>query len=220
MGLFGSKKKAADETETTTTSEAVDLGKQSGKISLAKGSAVTIDKSDVIKARCTWSSATDYDLYALVLLKNGETLVVSTFGSQDQPNPTTSVLNGAVRHMGDVGRGAAGIAEETIEIRMTDEIEAVFPIAYSAQSNGTGSFHKYNVSCSIENGVGTEVTIDSDNASRHMAIFTLAIGGIYNTTNGVRIEALEKYSRMMSEKRPAIVKGKLVMDKGSLNLFK
>lgn len=223
MGIFGSKKNETPDSAPAATSAPttpVDLGKQTGKISLTKGSSVTIDKSAVITARCTWSSSTDYDLYALVLLKNGQTLVVSTFGSQEQPNPTPSVLNGAVKHLGDVGRGVAGVAEEVIEIRMTDEIEAVFPIAYSAQSNGTGSFRKYKVSCSIENGAGTSVTIDSENASKKMAVFTLAIGAIRNTANGVRIEALESYSKMMSEKRPAIKDGKLVMDAGSLNLFK
>lgn len=217
MGLFGSKKNDAPVSAPAAT---VDLGKKTGKISLTKGSSVTIDKSAVITARCTWSSSTDYDLYALVLLKNGQTLVVSTFGSQEQPNPTPSVLNGAVRHLGDVGRGAAGLAQEVIEIRMTDEIEAVFPIAYSAQSNGTGSFYKYKVSCAIDNGAGTSVTIDSETASKKMAVYTLAIGAIRNTADGVRVEALESYSKMMSEKRPAIVGGKLVMDAGAQNLYK
>lgn len=225
MGLFGFKKNKNENTPAASTPAAasapmVDLGKQSGKISLAKGSSVTIDKSDVIRARCSWSSSTDYDLYALVLLKNGQSMYVSTFGSQADRNPASSVLNGAVRHLGDVTSGVSGQAEEIIEIRMTDEIEAVYPIAYSAQSNGTGSFRKYQVSCAIANGAGTEVTIDAKNASSHDNIYTVAIGAIRNTADGVRIEAMEAYSSPTSEKRPAIVNGELVMDAGSRNLYK
>lgn len=236
MGIFDKFKKQASEPEqssaqqppqqpqhapaSATPSGGLDLGKTSGKLSLAKGSRVTIDKTPVITARCTWSSHTDYDLYALVLLKTGEVLTVSTFGSQAQPNPTPSVLNGAVKHLGDVTRGVKGLAEESIEIRMNDEIEAVFPIAYSAQSNGTGSFYNYGVSCGISNGAGAEITIDSANANRASNVYTLAIGAIRNTSDGVQIEALEQYSRGNSENRPAVVKGQIIMDRGSQNLYK
>jgi tellurite resistance protein TerA len=231
MGLLDRFKKqdtapvAAQPTQATpapsaSPAQGLDLGKTTGKLSLAKGSRVTIDKTPVITARCTWSSNTDYDLYALVLLKSGEVLTVSTFGSQAQPHATASVLGGAVKHLGDVTRGVKGLAEESIEIRMTDEIEAVFPIAYSAQSNGTGSFHKYGVSCGITNGAGAEVTIDSSNANKASNVYTLAIGAIRNTADGVQIEAIESYSSGNSENRPIVVNGAIIMDRGSQNLYK
>ena len=198
----------------------LNLGKKTGTISLEKGSRVTIEKTAVITARCEWSSNTDYDLYALVLLRNGQELVVSTFGSKSQKNPTPTVLNGAVRHLGDVGRGAKGIAEETIEIRLTDEVEAVIPVAYSAQSNGSGSFRRYKVSLGIDNGQGTRVTIDSKNASNDDGVFTVAIGVIRNAADGVVVESLEAYSKRGSENRPAFLNGQLVMDAGAKNLFK
>lgn len=214
MGLFSSKNKVED-----TAPSSLSLSKP-GKINLEKGSSVKIEKTQVIKARATWSSNTDYDLYALVLLKSGEVLTVATFGTVDDPSAVSSVLNGAVKHLGDVGRQSSGTAEETIEIRLTDEIEAVFPIAYSAQTNGGGSFNKYKVSLGIDNGAGTEVNIDSKNASKNPAVYTVAIGVIRNSSDGVVIESLEKYSRMVSEKRPAIIDGKLVMDAGSQNVYK
>jgi tellurite resistance protein TerA len=213
MGLF-SKKAAPVEASSPVAAS------QGGKINLSKGSSISIKKTPLIRARASWASATDYDLYALVLLKTGEVLTVATFGTVDDRNPTSSVLNGAVRHLGDIKRVATGDAEEIIEIKMTDEIEAVFPIAYSAQSNGGGSFRQYKVSLGIDNGAGDEVTINSDNASKNPAVYTVAIGAIRNTPNGIVIEALENYSRMMSEKRPAIVNGKLVMDAGSVNIAK
>jgi len=230
MGLFGlGKKDNAAATPSATPapavapaapSQGIDLGKRSGNISLEKGSRVTIEKTQTIKARATWSSNTDYDLYALVVLKSGQVLTVSTFGSQAEPNPTASVLNGAVRHLGDVGRGVKGLAEETIEINMTDEIDFVVPIAYSAQSNGTGSFRKYQVSLGINNGAGTEVVIDAKNANNSSTIYSVAIGIIRNTSNGVQIESLEEYSQNGSESRPAIVNGQVVMDAGAVNLYK
>lgn len=223
MGLF-SKKASTPEPAAAPAAPAptLDLGKKSGKISLEKGSRVTIEKTQVIKANVSWSSSTDYDVYALVLLKNGTVLTVATFGTVTDPNPTASVLNGAVRHLGDVvARGAsAGRAVETIEITMTDEIEAVFPVAYSAQSNGTGSFRRYQVSMSIDNGAGTEVAIDANNASNKNSIYSVGIGAIRNTPNGVQIEALEQYSKPGSENRPLVVNGTLVMDAGAKNVYK
>jgi len=229
MGLFDFAKKATGSDQATNSAPApaapastggIDLGKKSGNISLAKGQRVTIDKTPVIRARATWDSNTDYDLYALVLLKDGTQLVVSTFGSKEQPTPTPTVLNGAVRHLGDVGRGSKGQAEEIIEIKMTDDIVSVVPVAYSAQSNGTGSFRKYKVSLSIDNGAGTEVSIDAKSASMNPIIYSLAIGAIRNTPQGVVIEHLEKYSKTGSENRPAFRNGEVVMDAGAQNLYK
>lgn len=195
----------------------VDLGKKTGKISLAKDASVTIANSDVIVARCTWPSKTDYDIYALVLMKDGSVKVVSTFGSDAQPNPTPSILNGAVKHMGDVGRDAVGIGEETIEIRFTPEIEAVVPVVYSAQSNGEGSFKQYRVSCGISNGKGDEVSIEASVANSNRNVYTVAVGIIRNTSDGVKVEALEAYSKPHNENRPDFVKGELVMNVGSRN---
>jgi len=224
MGLFGlGKKDNTPEVATPVAAAPVDVnpGKLSlGKISLEKGQQVTIEKTALVKATCTWSSSTDYDIYALVLLRDGRTLTVSQFGSEEQPNFTPSVLNGAVKHLGDVGRGAKGDATEIIEITMTDEIEAVIPVAYSAQSNGTGSFRRYAVSLGIDNGAGSSVTISSKNASDNDMVYSVAIGVIRNTPQGIQVEALEEYSKAGSEFRPLIVKGRVVMDKGSRNLYK
>lgn len=230
MALFGFGKKKNEQnapvtpvtsaTPATPASPAIDLGKKTGAVNLSKGSRVTIEKTPVIKARCTWSSNTDYDLYAIVLMKDGSQKVVSTFGSKEQPNPTPTILNGAIRHMGDIGRSASGLAEETIEIKLDNTIEAVVPVAYSAQSNGTGSFKRYNVSLGIDNGQGTTVTIDAKNASDNNRIYTVAIGVIRNADDGVVIESLEAYSKTNSELRPAFVNGQLVMDAGSRNKFK
>ncbi|MCU1405942.1 MAG: tellurium resistance protein [Glaciihabitans sp.] len=218
MGLFS--KKAPPAPPVAPTPPVVAGQRQSGKISLAKGSSVTIAKTPLITARVTWSSKTDYDIYALVLLRDGSVLTVSQFGSEAEPNFTPSVLGGAVKHLGDIGRGVKGVAEEVIEIRLTDDIETIYPIAYSAQSNGTGSFRTYKVGLSISTGDGTDVVIDASSASADKTIYSVAIGAIRNTPTGVVVEALERYSTPSSEFRPAIVKGEIVMDKGPKNLYK
>lgn len=232
MGLFDAFKKKTSEpapVEPTPAPQAAPSAPaqsggislvKSGKLSLAKGEQVSIASSKVITARCLWPSTTDYDVYALVLLKDGTTKIVSTFGSEADRNPTPSILNGAVKHLGDVARGNGSMAEEIIEIRMTPEIEAVVPVVYSAQSNGSGSFRRHKVSCEISNGEGTQVTISADNASPNNTVYTVAVGIIRNAPEGTRIEALEEYSRPGSEFRPAIKNGKVVMDAGSKNLYK
>lgn len=230
MGILDAFKKKYEEPTPVAPAQAQETAQQaapgginlvkSGKLSLKKGEEVSIAASAVITARCMWPSTTDYDVYALVLLKDGTTKVVSTFGSDAQPTPTPSILNGAVKHLGDIKRGNGSMAEEILEIRMTPEIEAVVPIVYSAQSNGGGSFRKNKVTCEISNGEGTQVTIDANNASMNPAVYTVAVGIIRNAPEGTRIEALESYSRFGSENRPAFKNGKVVMDAGSKNIYK
>lgn len=229
MGILDAFKKKYEE-PTPTPAPAQEPAQQSapgginlvksGKLSLKKGEEVSIAASAVITARCMWPSTTDYDVYALVLLKDGSTRIVSTFGSEADRNPTPSVLDGAVKHLGDIKRGNGSMAEEIIEIRMTPEIEAIVPVVYSAQSNGGGSFRRHKVSCEISNGSGTQVTINADNASSNDSVYTVAVGLIRNAPEGTRIEALESYSKPGSEYRPAIKNGKVVMDAGSKNLYK
>ncbi|MFE6967074.1 hypothetical protein ACFVAJ_18320 [Agromyces sp. NPDC057679] len=226
MGLFRNKQNAAPAPAASPAPPAtpapakIDLGKRSGQISLEKGAVVTIEKSPLVTATVSWSSDTDYDIYALVELRDGRVLTAATFGSADEKVPTPSVLNGAVRHLGDVGRGMKGRAQEKIEIRMTDEIAAVYPVAYSAQSNGSGSFRRYKVSLELSNGAGSDVTIDAKNANNNDKIYSVAIGAIRNTADGIQVEALELYSKPGSENRPVIKAGKIVMDAGARNLFK
>lgn len=228
MGLFSKKKK--DETPVSVNAPApvavtpagsggLNLEKKSGAISLEKGARVLIEKTPLIAATCSWSSNTDYDLYALVLMKDGTQKYVSTFGSATDRNPDMSILNGAVKHLGDVTSGKSE-ATETVEIQLNPSIAAVVPIAYSAQSNGAGSFKKYKVSLGIDNKAGTVVSIDAKNANNDNNIYTVAVGIIWNDDNGVRIEAAELYSKRNSENRPLFVNGVLTMDAGAKNLYK
>lgn len=209
----------------------VDFKKVSGNINLRKGDApVIMEKTAKITALVSWRSGTDYDVYALVMTKDGKQVDVATFGAKG----VKKLMNygkGAVKHLGDVQRatgkklwGAKDEQKEIVEIRLTPDIVAVVPVAYSAQSNGTGSFHRYKVSLSIDNGSGTNVSISADNANNDDKVYSCVPGIIRNMPDGVVIEPLELYSQPGSEKRPRL-RGRgadvsVEMDAGPKNDYK
>jgi tellurite resistance protein TerA len=203
----------------------ISLEKVKGNISLDKGQKpVIIEKTPEITATVSWKTGTDYDIYALVYTKNGRQVDVAMFGAKGTP-PLSQFGNGAVQHMGDVGRNSGSKKTEIIKLRLTDDILAVVPVVYSAQSNGTGSFYRYKVSMSIDNHSGTSVTISSKNANNNDRIYTCVPGILHNTPDGVIISPLELYSLPNSERRPKLKMGssnmvEVLMDKGPINDFK
>lgn len=222
--------------------DAVDLGTRTGTINLRKGEQVTITRTRLVVATCTWPRATDYDIFALVRYRDGHTETVSTFGTAEAPHDVrTTTADGAVRHGGDVGRTQAAkprgwrrkpapagpdLGRESVEITLDPQIAAVVPVVYSAQSNGSGSFRRYQVSMSIDNGSadqggGDTVTIDASSASADDAVYTCVPGIIINDPDGVRIQFLELYSEPGSEHRPVVGDDLIVtMDAGPVNAFK
>jgi tellurite resistance protein TerA len=215
----------------TAAAPKVDFKKVSGNINLRKGDApVIMEKTAKITASVSWRSGTDYDVYALVMTKDGKQVDVATFGAKGV-KALMNYGNGAVKHLGDVQRatgkklwGARDEQKEIVEIRLTPDIVAVVPVAYSAQSNGSGSFHRYKVSLSIDNGSGTNVSISADNANNDDKVYSCVPGIIRNMPDGVVIEPLELYSRPRSEKRPRL-RGRgtdvsVEMDAGPKNDYK
>lgn len=196
---------------------AINMRKGDGPISMRKTAAIT--------ATASWSSSTDYDLYALVVMRDGSVLHIANFGAQGTP---------AVPHFrgvslgADAGRaaGSSGTALETLTIGFDDQVAAVIPVAYSAQSNGTGSFRKYKVALTVDNGAGERVHISADDANDNSRIYTCVPAVIHNGTDGnVWVEFLEAYSRVSSENRPSAVlhpngSVEVRMDEGPKNDYK
>ncbi len=188
--MFGTKN-----TGTTTT----------GGINLTKGGApVRLTKTATITATASWASSTDYDLYALVVHRDGRVVHVANFGATGTPAQPAyrGVSLGA-----DAGRsaGSSGTAVETVTISFDDTIAAVIPVAYSAQSNGTGSFRRYKVSLAVDNGAGEQVTVDASHANRDDAVYTCVPAIIHNGADGaVWVEYVEAYSKRGSESRPDV----------------
>ncbi len=210
---------------TPPKSSSVNLEKVSGKVQLTKNSkSVIIEKTSEMTASISWKTGTDYDVYALVYTRDGKQVDVSTFGAKNTP-VLTNFDNGAVVHMGDVGRQGGSTKTEIIKIKLNDKILAIVPVAYSAQSNGSGSFRRYKVSMLIDNNKGTAVTITADNANENDTIYTCVPGMILNTPDGIVIKPLELYSKPGSENRPKLIKEKddtinVIMDAGPLNDYK
>ncbi|MCD7035348.1 TerD family protein [Metabacillus sp. GX 13764] len=211
--------------ESAAKSNSINLEKVQGKINLDKGQKpVIIEKTPEITATVSWKTGTDYDIYALVYTKKGKQIDVAMFGAKGTP-PLRNYGHGAVEHMGDVGRDNRATKTEIIKLRLNDDILAVVPVVYSAQSNGTGSFYRYRVSMSIDNHNGTSVTISSKNANNNDRIYTCVPGILQNTEDGVMISPLELYSAPNSEFRPKLQMGasgmvEVMMDAGPLNNYK
>lgn len=224
------KQPIEDPAQTKTTAKEkvaapISLEKVQGKISLDKGhKPIIIEKTPEITATVSWESGTDYDIYALVYTKSGKQVDVAMFGAKGVP-ALKSYDNGAVEHMGDVGRDRESMKTEVIKLRLNDDILAVVPVVYSAQSNGTGSFYRYRVSMSIDNHQGTSVTIHAKHANDNDRIYSCVPGMLQNTNDGVIIRPLELYSKPNSERRPKLkMKSsneiEVLMDKGPINDYK
>ncbi|MEC0983786.1 TerD family protein [Bacillus safensis] len=203
----------------------ISLEKVQGKISLDKGhKPIIIEKTPEITATVSWESGTDYDIYALVYTKAGKQIDVAMFGAKGVP-ALKSYGNGAVEHIGDVGRDRESMKTEIIKLRLNDDILAIVPVVYSAQLNGTGSFYRYRVSMSIDNHQGTSVTIHAKHANDNDRIYSCVPGMLQNTNDGVIIRPLELYSKPNSERRPKLkMKSSneidVLMDKGPINDYK
>jgi tellurite resistance protein TerA len=217
--------KAAPVAPATPSASTISLQKVTGKVSLDKNSKpVIIAKTPEIRASVSWKTGTDYDVYALVWTKDDKQVDVAAFGAAGVA-VQMNFSNGAVEHTGDVGRDDGPMKDEIIKIRLKDNILAVVPVVYSAQSNGTGSFKRYKESMTIDNRQGTVVTIDSKFANNNDYIYTCVPGMILNTPDGVVIRPLELYSKESSENRPKLFKDsagviQIKMDAGPKNDYK
>lgn len=197
-----------------------------GTVTLTKGGApVQLTKTALITALASWRSGTDYDVFALVVLADGTVVHVATFPAAGVPVMASHPCG--VRHCGDVGRAeaASGEATETLEIRLSDQIRAVVPVAYSAQSNGTGSFHRYRVTLAVDNGAGQRVIVPASEANDDDRVYSCVPAIIHNLPTGVVVERVELYSKRNSENRPAVEldrNGQVLvhMDRGPKNAYK
>lgn len=223
-GLAGLCANFGVETEEEPPPPTINLEKVTGNVSLEKGQkAVIIEKTPIITATVSWKTGTDYDIYALVYTKNGQQVDVAMFGAKGVPSLQS--YKGVVEHLGDVGRTKDAIKTEVIKLQLNDEIVAVVPVVYSAQSNGSGSFSRYKVSMSIDNHSGTSVTIAAENANNNDSIYTCVPGILQNTVHGVMITPLELYSKPKSERRPKLQMAhdnlvEVLMDAGPVNNYK
>lgn len=188
-----------------------------GKVSLAKGKTVRIEKTANIVATGewdnTWTKRLDYDLYCHIAYKDGRTEVVNFDNLVSK--------NGSVRHHGDLKVGGKGTMEK-ISVNMTDDIAAVGFSFYSARENGAGSFANAKARVSIDNGAGSTIVIGVSQMSVDSNRYTLYFGTAINRDGeSVEIVACEDYSARDSERQALLNKdGVHKMDAGPENRYK
>ncbi len=188
-----------------------------GKVSLAKGNSIKIEKTANIVAtgewNNTWRKKLDYDLYCHIAYKDGRQEVVNF------DNLTSR--NGSVRHHGDLKSGGSGTMEK-VSVNMTDDIAAVGFSFYSARENGQGSFSDAKARVSIDNGNGSTVVIEVQQMSVDSRRYTLYFGTCINRDGeAVEIVAHEDYSSRDSERQALLYKdGTHRMDAGPENRYK
>ncbi|MGW1540158.1 hypothetical protein ACWCPM_07830 [Streptomyces sp. NPDC002309] len=104
--------------------------------------------------------------------------------------------------------------EETVNIVRPDRQGYALICAYSAISNGAGSFRSYGARVVVSNGIGSTVTVplyDDTNTSYWVAIAFVD----FTDPHGVSISHVERYSRRFTEKRPVLhTDGTVLMDAG------
>lgn len=180
----------------------INLSKDNFSADLRKGATIT--------ARMFWPSSTDYDLGAEVLYADGHSESIAMFGAGKKliggylTPMAQQTRDGKVRHRGDIQRGDGSIAEEIIDIDLTDDILAVVPWGYSSQGNGTGSFFRYRVTLEVTDGANT-IRVPTENALDDPRVYTCVPGVITNLPSaGPHIVHQELYTPRNNENRPRV----------------
>lgn len=199
-----------------------------GKISLDKGGQVSmsLEKADpelVVTATLEWDGGSDarrrrgadLDLYAL--------FVPASKAVRGDKAPGTVVKSGP-RRQGDGGAGvvyyksrgsvkkppyirldgdARAPGRETVRIVRPDEQGYVLFCAYSAVSNGFGSFRSFGAKVVVTDGRGSTVTVPlfENTSTRYWVAIALVD---FTDPDGAAIRHVEAYSGRMTERRPVL----------------
>ncbi|PLS16772.1 tellurium resistance protein [Bacillus sp. M6-12] len=176
------------------------------KIELKKKQSVNIKKSQRITATLEWETAKDLDLYCFYVLKNGQS------GKVYYRDLGSSNHSPFIRLDGD----SQEFGKETIEIYKTDELAYVLFAAYSAVSNGVGSFYSMRAKAVVDNHMGNVVIAPlleyNDRA------YWVALAHIdFTDGQAMKVSHVERYSRDNSEASPMLYNdGSFRMDVGPI----
>ncbi|MCX4766899.1 TerD domain-containing protein [Streptomyces sp. NBC_01275] len=103
---------------------------------------------------------------------------------------------------------------EVVRIARPDEQGYVLLCAYSAVSNGAGSFHSFGAKVVVDDGRGSTVTVPlyDDTSTRYWVAIALVD---FTSADGAAIHHIEAYSARMTERRPVLhADGTIEMNKG------
>src|SRR5687767_14907778 len=87
-----------------------------GTINLSKGqAAVSLTKTASLQVHASWPAKTDYDLYALIVNRDGTVEHVANFGATGVP-PLAAYKGVSIS--ADAGRGGGGTSTETLTVNL------------------------------------------------------------------------------------------------------
>ncbi|MYS81225.1 TerD family protein [Embleya scabrispora] len=184
-----------------------------GRVDLAKGGRATInmdkgDRSVTVTASLVWDggddarrkTGADLDLYALFVPRS-EVGAKKGGGDGVIYYRELGSLTAAPYIQLDGDSRVPG--RETVRITRPDEQGYVLICAYSAVENGFGSFKSYGAHAEVTDGQGSTVNVPLFNNKR--AVFWVAIALVdFTDPDGVSIQHVEKYSKLMQERRPML----------------
>lgn len=200
MGLFGKKDK-----DVAPATQAAAAPVATGKINLSKGgsSAFSLTKGTKVTATLEWDGGSasrrargaDLELYALYVTKSKANKFRKDAGGAVYWN---NLVADGIRHHGD----SLVPGKETVTIEQTDNVAYVLIVAYSAVSNGPGSFKSFGAKAVVTDGKGQTVTAPLYNDNH--GSYWVAIALVDFTVEGqVAIKHVEDYSRG-GERRPVL----------------
>lgn len=167
-------------------SSAIDTSKKkSSTISLEKkGEKTTISlvKGATVTAKLQWKTNADLDLYCFYVddSEKEDKVYYRKMGSLDSAP--------YIKLMGD----SKSAGEEVVEISKPEKIKYALIAAYSAVSNGIGSFYSYKAKCTITDNNGQTVTTHLSHNDKYS--YWVALAKISFHKNQLTIENVETYS--------------------------
>ncbi|WP_203289231.1 TerD domain-containing protein [Metabacillus sp. cB07] len=176
------------------------------KINLEKKQTVSIKKSARVTTVLKWDSKKDLDLYCFYVLKNGESRKVyyKELGKANQAPFIT--LDGDSKIAGS----------ETIIIHKPEELRYALFAAYSAISNGFGSFKSMKARAVVDNHQGQVVTAPLFH--KNWFAYWVAIAHLdFTDPSSMSVSHVETYSKSGSERSPMLYPdGTFKMDEGPI----
>lgn len=180
---------------------------QKMNVSLDKKQSISIAKSEKIVATLEWANPRkDLDLYAFYVLQDGTTGKVYYRHMGEANKAPYMTLDGDSRTAG----------QETIVIHQPSKVKYVLIAAYSAVSNGIGSFKKMKAQAVVDNQLGQRITsglFQKNNFAYWVAIAKIDLREEHN----IQISHVESYSKSGTERSPMLyTDGHFEMNKGPI----
>lgn len=173
-------------------------------VTLKKKETISIKKTAKVVATLEWKSKKDLDLYCFYVTKDGQEgkVYYKNLGSANQSPFIT--LDGDSMNSG----------KETITVHNPSQLNYVLFAAYSAVSNGIGSFKAMKAKAVVDNQMEQKIT--SPLFEDNKFAYWVAIAKIdFTDKNEMQVSHVETYSKSGTERSPLLYKdGTFKMDVG------